>query len=148
MRRGLEAARDRFVWDFYRSPEQVLTLRRTALERFFRDRDTAPADRYVHGALPALPFPDDAFDLVLCSHLLFLYSDRLDRSFHLAALREMLRVAPEVRLFPLLDLEGIPSAHLAPVLTALAGEAEAERVPVGFEFQKGASEMLRVRRLE
>ena len=146
MRRGMEAARDRFVWSWYRSLDQVMTLRRTALERFFRDREGAPPDRYVHGALPALPFADGAFDLILCSHLLFLYSDRLGRDFHVAALREMLRVAPEVRLFPLHDLDGAPSAHLAPVLAALAAEAEAARVPVGFEFQKGAREMLRLRR--
>ncbi|MGF1625795.1 MAG: class I SAM-dependent methyltransferase [Alphaproteobacteria bacterium] len=146
MRHGLEAARDRFVWSYYRSPEQVIALRRTALERFCTDREAAPTGRYIHGALPALPFADDAFDLVLCSHLLFLYSDRLDRAFHVAGLREMLRVAPEVRLFPLNDLDGAPSAHLEPVLAALAGEVEAARVPVGFEFQQGARDMLRVTR--
>ena len=32
-------------------------------------------------ALPDLPFPDDAFDLVLSSHLLFTYADRLDADF-------------------------------------------------------------------
>lgn len=146
IRRGLEAAHDRFVWTRYRSAGDVLELRRRALARFTRDRETAPPDRYIGGALPALPFMDDAFDLALCSHLLFLYSDRLDCAFHIAALGELLRVAPEVRVFPLLDLDGRPSSHLAPVLTALADKVDAERVPVDFEFQKGGREMLRLTR--
>ncbi len=33
--------------------------------------------RYVDAALPALPFDDLAFDLALCSHLLFLYTTQL-----------------------------------------------------------------------
>ena len=58
---------------------------------------------------------------------------------------ELCRVAGEVRIFPLLDMQGRRSGHLAPVLEALRGgglEARLERVP--YEFQKGGNEMMRI----
>ena len=55
-------------------------------------------------ALPTLPFADAAFEMALCSHLLFLYSSQLGEAFDRAAVREMCRVAAEVRIFPLLAL--------------------------------------------
>ena len=57
--------------------------------------------RYVVGALPELPFPEDAFDLALCSHFLFLYSEQFSSEFHLRSIQELCRVAKEVRIFPL-----------------------------------------------
>jgi SAM-dependent methyltransferase len=58
-------------------------------------------DCYVAAALPKLPFADGAFDLVVCSHFLFVYRDRLSERFHIAALRELGRVSRgEARVFP------------------------------------------------
>lgn len=146
IRRGMELARDRFVWDYYRSPDRVLAMRKAAFERFSLDRAEAPPGRYVDASLPVLPFDDDAFDLATCSHLLFLYSAQLSLRFHIDSLRELLRVAPEVRVFPLLDLDGRPSRHIDAVTAALSDIAVIAREPVAFEFQKGAREMLRLRR--
>ena len=84
---------------------------------------------------------------MLCSHFLFLYGADLDQAFHLAAIQAMLQVGGEVRIFPLLDLDGRPSYHVDPIRADLrAAGYEAERVPVGYEFQKGGNEMLWVRR--
>jgi len=67
----------------------------------------------VAAALPTLPFPDRSFDLVLSSHLLFSYTDRLDVAFHLAALLELARVSRgQVRVFPLVDYNGHPQPTL------------------------------------
>lgn len=60
-------------------------------------------------SLPSLRFGDGDFDLALCSHLLFLYSGTPTLGFHLAAIREMCRVAGEARVFPLLGAYGEPS---------------------------------------
>jgi hypothetical protein len=101
--------------------------------------------RYIAGALPALPFTEKEFDLCLCSHLLFLYSEQLSFDFHLAAFIEQLRVAREVRVFPLFDLACRRSVHLEPVRRALQERGYAcELVRVAHEFQKGANEMLRI----
>ena len=143
MREGMERAHEAFVWEFYKSEDAVVTRRERALERFAADRASHP-ERYVAASLPTLPFPSDSFDLAVCSHLLFLYSADLSLELHAAALRELLRVAAEVRVFPLLDLDGAPSAHLEPPLAALADVALAERVTVPFEFRRGSREMLRL----
>ena len=67
-------------------------------------RRTERKSVYVAARLPRLPFADDTFELAVCSHLLFLYSAELSAEFHLVALRELLRVAGEVQVFPLLDM--------------------------------------------
>ena len=64
------------------------------------------AGRYVAAKLPVLPFPDATFDIALCSHFMLLYSIQPGEAFHRAAIREMCRVASDVRIFPLLALGG------------------------------------------
>lgn len=147
MREGMRAAAYRFKWDFYGSEEAVHRRRRTALELFLADLDEKRGTRYVAAELPELPFADRTFDLALSSHLLFLYGDDLDCDFHIAAVLELARVAREVRIFPLVNLDGRPSSHLPAVMASLAKAGLlAETVPVPFEFQIGATKMLRVRR--
>jgi SAM-dependent methyltransferase len=130
---------DRFVWDWYGSPGRRDQLRKDAAERFARDYVERP-HAYVAGALPGLPFHDSAFDIVLCSHLLFTWSDQLGEDWHRAALRELARVAGrEVRVFPLV-VQG--TGEPVGFLDRLAGELGAERRTVPYEFQAGASQML------
>lgn len=148
MRAAMRRAAYRFNWAHYGSEENVLRLRREALALFTADYEAGRREgRYVEAALPVLPFADGTYRLALVSHLLFLYGDRLDFRFHLTSLRELLRVAEEVRVFPLLNLDGLPSSHLPGVMTALRAEGHgAELVEVPFEFQRGATRMLRLRR--
>lgn len=146
MRAGMNRAAYRFKWTYYQSEEAVHRLRREALELFLADFKAGKQEgRYLQAALPALPFPEQAFRLALSSHLLFLYGDELDFEFHLAAVLELLRVAREVRIFPLVNLDGRPSSHLPGVIHALATEGwKTELVEVPFEFQRGAKRMLRI----
>jgi SAM-dependent methyltransferase len=151
-RRGHDFLRDparawRFVWTFFASPEDHLAQRTRAAELFARDLARHP-DRYRPGELPHLPFPDRSFDLVLSSHLLFTYGERLDRVFHVAALRELCRVARrEVRVFPLLlHTTGAPYPELDPVRRNLElSDVDTEVRGVGYEFQRGGDRMLVLR---
>lgn len=138
-----------FVWD--EAIPDLATLKRvrmSAMTAFLEDYETGRVEgRYLDAGLPSLPFADGAFDLALCSHFLFLYSQQLDEAFHLQSVRELCRVAREVRVFPLLALGGQPSPHLASAREALASDGHSvtvERVP--YEFQRGGNEMLRVKR--
>jgi SAM-dependent methyltransferase len=144
----MKARPERYVWRDYADADAVGAVRLAAMEHFLADYDAGrAAGRYVEGALPALPFADDSFDLALCSHLLFLYTEQLDAAFHVAAAQELLRVAREVRVFPLLDLNCEPSAHLPVVIEWCEGaghHAEVRRVP--YEFQVGGGTMLLLRR--
>ena len=67
-------------------------------------------------------------------------------SFHLNAIRELLRIGTEVRIFPIVDVNSNPSAFLSPVVDELEKDGIAcsvERVP--YHFQKTGNEMLRLR---
>lgn len=138
--------RDEFVWDRIGTVEALGCLRMAAMETFLADYPAGLRQgRYLPAALPTLPFTDGAFELAVCSHLLFLYSEVLSEAFHLASLRELCRVAGEVRVFPLLELGTRPSRHLKAVSTRLIDEGYGVSVePVAYEFQRGGNRMLRV----
>ena len=97
------------------------------------------------GSLPDLPFGDRQFDLVLSSHFLFTYADRLDQDFHYDALIELHRICRrEVRVFPLLDQSGRSLSDMTRTLLArLVRQGIAAKVTqVPYEFQRGGNEML------
>ena len=158
----LEQARQNaadFVWDSIPSVEELGRIRMAAMSDFLDDYERGKTEgRYVDAALPELPFGDAAFDLAVCSHLLFLYTTQLGAAFHRAAISELCRVAAEVRIFPLLALDGRRSPYVdesvdavrapvtrgLPVGSPLSGFAVSiERVP--YEFQRGGNEMMRIR---
>ncbi len=142
---GTRKARERFRWDHYGSPEEVLRLRRDVLTTFLRDfQSVTRRGRYVSGSLPGLPFRSKSFDLVLCSHLLFLYSAEFNLDTHLSFLRELLRVGREIRVFPLFDMAGEPSQHLDFTIQSMQRCANVDLVSVPFEFRRGDSNMLRL----
>ncbi len=119
-----------------------------AMDAFLQDFEAGRQQgRYLAAELPQLPFENDSFDLALCSHLLFLYSPQLSLDFHLQAIAEMLRLAPEVRIFPLLELGSRPSRHLSGVMAALENQGYRLRVEAtDYEFQKGGNQLLRISR--
>ena len=137
---------DRYVWAYFKDPDALGAARLNAMKIFLDDYEAGRAEgRYLVAALPELPFNDGEFDLCLCSHLLFLYSAQLSADFHLASMLEMLRVAQEVRVFPLLDLDLQRSAHLDPVIAELrSANFCSEIVDVPYLFQKGGGQMLRI----
>jgi hypothetical protein len=96
--------RHEFVWTSIKTVEELGRVRLAAMEAFLADYPSGVRQgRYVEGHLPHLPFGDKQFDLAVCSHLLFLYSEQLSADFHVSSIRELCRVAREVRIFPLLS---------------------------------------------
>ena len=57
---------------------------------------------------------------------------------------ELLRVAREVRIFPLLQLGATPSPHVEPLVAEFGQNHRVEIVPVDYEFQRGGNRMLRI----
>ena len=140
----VSARPEEYSWKSIRDPEELGRVRMRAMGAFLDDYDPGKEQgRYVEGSLPELPFADGQFDLALCSHFLFLYSERFDLEQHIASARELCRVAKEARVYPLLTLEGEPSPHLAPLRSALRDVGIDTRLEsVGYEFQIGATQML------
>lgn len=133
-----------FIWGVIPSVEQLGSLRMAAMETFLADFELGKLEgRYIDGELPSLPFASGQFDIALSSHFLFLYSAHLSAEFHLQAVQEMLRVSREVRVFPLLTLDGSLSSHLSFVsehLSCQGFNVQIKNVP--YEFQRGGNQML------
>ena len=139
---------DEFVWTSIRSIDELGRVRMAAMSDFLNDFAAGKADgRYIDAELPTLPFADAAFDLALSSHFLFLYTTQLGEHFHRLAVREMCRVAREVRIFPLLALGGRRSPFVDTITADLADSAcdvSIDNVP--YEFQRGGNQMMRITR--
>lgn len=135
---------EHFDWSWYGDPARREEMRARAARRFLSDLATRPGN-YVAGDVHHLPFADNSFDLVLCSHLLFTWSDVLDEDWHRRAIAEMLRVGRgEVRIFPTVVQKTGDAVPFLPVLRAeFATRGVTSRfVKVPYHFQVGADEML------
>ena len=136
-----------FKWDTIRSVKELGAIRMRAMNEFLSDYPNGLQEgRYRCEQFPSLSFIDQEFELALCSHFLFLYSEQLSEQFHIESIKELCRVAKETRIFPLLDLDAKKSKHLSTVLPRIESEGyifDIRQVP--YEFQKGGNEMLVVR---
>jgi hypothetical protein len=147
----LQAQRNlqQFVWDTIQSVEELGRIRMQAMEAFLGDYDLGKRQgRYVDAELPSIAFPDKSFDVALCSHFLFLYTEHLSEAFHRSAILELCRVAREVRIFPLLALDGRISRYVASMVNDLSDSYEVALETVPYEFQRGGNQMMRVRPLQ
>ncbi len=137
-----------YVWGFHRDLDALRQCREAVMRTFVSDYPAGlAAGRYVAGSLPSLPFADGRFDLALCSHLLFLYSELRSLDFHLQAIRELCRVAGEVRVFPVVGLDCEPSPHLAPIQQQLGSAGfQVEVRKVKYQLQRNGDEMMSVSR--
>jgi hypothetical protein len=145
----LEQARrnpQQFIWDTIRSVEELGRIRMQAVQAFLDDYDLEKSQgRYVDAELPSIAFTNKSFDLAVCSHFLFLYTELLSEAFHRSAILELCRVACEVRIFPLVALDGRTSSYVARMVDDLSGSWEVSLETVPYEFHRGGNEMMRVR---
>ena len=130
-----------FVWSSIRSIDQLREIRMSAMNYFLQDYDQGKKEgRYLDSELPILSFDDRSFDIALCSHFLFLYADRLSMEFHQKSILELCRVADEVRVFPLIDLDLKPCVYVKPVIEALAKSGLTVSIDhVPYESQRGGN---------
>lgn len=137
---------DEFNWDHIGSIDELRKTRREAMDEFLADYDKGKREgRYIDGELPEFLFEADRFDLALCSHFLFLYSEHLTVQFHLKSVKEMCRIAREVRIFPVPKHGSKRSRHLDKVINELRNSGYVVRkTEVDYEFQKCGNQMLKV----
>ncbi len=139
---GLDSV-DNFVWSFFDDLKDLEKQRNQACIEFIMDYKNH-SKHYIAADLTNLPFEDGSFNLVLCSHLLFIYDHRLDYEFHLKAIKEMLRVSSnELRIYPLVKNRGLKSKFVKRIINDLP-DIETEIVKVDYEFRKGGNEMIKL----
>jgi hypothetical protein len=137
---------DKFIWRNISSVEELGRIRMAAMKQFLDDYEQGKIERrYIYAELPSLPFTDKKLDIALSSHLLFLYSSNLSLEFHQKAINEMLRVAREIRIFPLVNVNAVPSPYVEHIKKELAKRGYKVTIEkVDYEFQKGGNEILRI----
>lgn len=142
----LRTTQEDYNWVIFKSPDEYKQHRIKTLEKFISDYETGRKDgRYICGELPHLEIEDAPFDLALCSFFLFFYTEQLTYEFHIASVKEILRLANEVRIYPLLDISLNRSEHLDPVINELKKEGfSVEIKKVEYDFQPGGNIMLHI----
>ncbi|MFC7064154.1 SAM-dependent methyltransferase [Halobacillus seohaensis] len=143
----MEKAKNNYIWDYFKGIDELRRHRQSALNDCANDM-IEHTQNYIPVTLPSLPFKDEEFDILLSAHFLFMYADRLNYSFHIETLKELLRVTKEeIRIFPLVDLNGNKYNHLAKFKDYLTENGcTIEKVSVRYEFQSDANSMLKIRK--
>lgn len=143
----IEKARKNYKWDYFINVDGLRKHRLRALQDCTNDMRES-SERYIPVTLPLLPFKNAEFDILLSAHFLFMYADRLDYRFHIETLNELLRVTKEeVRIFPLVDLEGKRYEYLDKIISYLADNGcTVEEVKVPYEFQTNANSILKIKK--
>ena len=139
---------DGYLWNTIKSVEALGELRMRSMSLFLEDFDAGKEDgRYIAQELPKkLPFKDNQFELALVSHFLLLYSQHLSYEFRLMSINQVMRVAKELRIFPVLTLDGKRSPFLDDLIDDFKGRGfSVELKKVDYEFQIGGNEMLVIR---
>lgn len=144
---SMEKAKENYKWDYFNNIEELRKHRLRALEDCMEDI-VRFSERYIPVTLPSLPFNKAEFDLILSAHFLFTYAERFDYHFHLKTINELLRVTKEeIRIFPVVDLEGKRYEHLDKIIDYIIGRGyRVKEVEVAYDFQKNANSMLVIRK--
>jgi hypothetical protein len=143
----MEKAKNNYIWKYFKDIDGLRKHRLSALKDCTNDMRES-SEPYVPVTLPSLPFNDEEFDIILSAHFLFMYADRLNLQFHITTLEELLRVSKEeIRIFPLVDLEGKRYEHLDKIINFLTNNGcTVEEVKVPYEFQENANSMLKIKK--
>ena len=146
--RAAQILKEKTQFDFseYGSAQLLIEERQEGINKFFSDYNQGKRERrYIGISEYLLPFPDFSFDFALSAHYLFADLEEQDVVFHLQVLKELARVAKEVRVFPLIDRHEKPSPFLGPVLLGLQQENYGVEVrEVTPHLQPSGNAMLRV----
>lgn len=134
---------ENYVWTQIHSVEELEAIRMGAMKVFLEDYEKGKEEkRYCFHELPnRLPVADKCYDIGLSSHFLLMYTS-LGYEFHIGAISEMLRVCREVRIFPIVDLDGKADEMISRVISYFQRDFQCEIRKTEYEFQREANKLL------
>lgn len=131
--------------------DHLIAYRREGIRTFLNDYEQGCLEnRYIadltsHHTPPKLPFDHGAFDFALVAHTFFSDVPYQTIDDHIFKIQELARVAKDVRIFPLVDAQGVASPCLGPVLLGLQqANLGVEVREVSYHLQPKGNAMLRV----
>ena len=146
----LRNASKQYDFSYYGGFEALVEKRRQGIETCLADYEQGVIEgRYLPCEEDVVPFENFSFDLAISTNYLFSSISPQGTDFHLQCIRELTRVAKEVRIFSLMDRDGQPSPLIGPVLLGLQqANYGVEIRTVDYQLQQGDQAMLRVWALE
>ena len=139
---------ERFDLNSYGGIDNLIAARHSNMEKFFADYALGWQDkRYQQLHVPnKLAFASSSFDLALCANFLFTDLPEQDIEFHIEFLKEMARVAHDVRIYPLTNYKAKPAKLLGPILLALQQQGYQVSIQdVSFRFVPESKAMLSIK---
>ena len=132
-----------YIWDSVKDFADLEERRMRAVRLFLDDFDKGKrAGRYIYHELPnRTNFADNTFDIGLSSHFLLMYTS-LGYDFHIQTIDEMLRVCKEVRITPIVDLDGNPSELTERIIEHYNSSYDVQVIQTSYLFLKNGNQML------
>ncbi|MGJ9381894.1 hypothetical protein [Salipaludibacillus sp. CF4.18] len=145
----LSKSENLFVWDYYQNLENHERIRKMSLKQFIASyKNDKSKTMYVPANLPRLPFEKDVFSSVFCNHFLFLYEAQFDYTFHLKAMKELIRVTQRngsIYVYPLVGFNDEVYSHLKELIQEVEKTgASVEMIETAFRFLPSATHFLKI----
>lgn len=134
---------DNYVWTTMKDLKHLEEIRMSAMNLFLSDFEKGRKEkRYIYHELPArIDVADNTFDIGLSSHFLLMYTD-LGFEFHIKTISEMLRICKEVRIFPVMNLDGQKTELIENVINYFRQSYKVRIEETKYEFQKNGNRLL------
>lgn len=134
-----------YSWTKIKNIHELEKLRMGAMSLFLQDYDIGKHEkRYIFHELPAkTQFEDGAFDIGLSSHFLLMYTS-LGFDFHINTIDEMLRICKEIRITPIVDLDGNPSELTERIIQHYQNSYRVTVAATSYKFLKNGNQFLRI----
>lgn len=138
----MEINHNNYLWDKIKDIKELKDLRMSAMNKFLEDYESGKKEkRYICHELPnKIKKEDSTYEIGLSSHFLLMYTS-LGYDFHIKAIEEMLRVCEEVRIFPIVDLDGKESDLSTKVIKYFNKKYVVKIIKTEYEFQKGDNKL-------
>jgi len=132
-----------YIWSDITDLAHLEKLRMGAMRLFLNDFDKGKSDgRYIYHELPnKTNYADNSFDIGLSSHFLLMYTS-LGLDFHIQAIDEMLRICKEIRITPIVDLDGKPSELTDQIIAYYQKPYNVQIIETSYVFLKNGNQML------
>lgn len=138
---------DNYNWRSIKNIDELEKIRLFAMNRFLEDYEKGKREgRYICAELPErINIEDKYFDIGLSSHFLLMYKE-LGYDFHIASINEMLRLCREIRISPIVDLDGNYSELTEKVIEYYSKDYNVNIETTDYDFLKNGNRTLIINR--
>ncbi len=137
---------DNYNWRSIKNIDELEKIRLSAMNEFLEDYEKGKSEgRYICAGLPERINIEKYFDIGLSSHFLLMYKN-LGYDFHIKSINEMLRLCKEIRIAPIVDLNGNSSKLTEKVIEYYSKDYNVNVAKTDYDFLKNGNRVLVINR--